>query len=65
MTVGDIVEVIRKFVPDLRVELVDAAIMNQLSYTVSPAKFRALGFEYQGNLEQGIRSTVELLRGVR
>lgn len=64
-TVGSIVEVIRKYVPDLRVELVDSAIMNQLSYTVSPARFRALGFEYQGDLDAGIRSTVELLRGVR
>jgi UDP-glucose 4-epimerase len=65
VTVGGIVEVIQKFVPDLRVELVDSAIMNQLSYTVSPAKFAALGFEYRGNLEAGIRGTVELLRGVR
>ncbi len=64
-TVGNIVEVIRKYVPDLGIKLVDAAIMNQLSYTVSPARFRALGFEYEGDLDAGIRKTVELLRGVR
>jgi UDP-glucose 4-epimerase len=64
-TVGSVVAVIRKYVPDLRVELVDSAIMNQLSYTVSAARFGALGFEFQGDLDAGIRSTVELLRGTR
>jgi hypothetical protein len=52
-------------VPDLRVELVDSAIMNQLSYTVSSERFRSLGFEFQGDLDAGVRSTVELLRGTR
>jgi nucleoside-diphosphate-sugar epimerase len=64
ITVRAIVETIRKHVPELRVELVDARIMNQLSYDVSPARFRALGFEYQGSLERGIADTVELLRGI-
>ena len=63
-TVGSIVDVIRRHVPDLKVELVDSKIMNQLSYNVSPAKFRALGFEFRGELEQGIASTVELLSGI-
>jgi nucleoside-diphosphate-sugar epimerase len=63
-TVRDIVDAIRGHVPELRVELVDARIMNQLSYDVSPARFRALGFEYEGSLERGIASTLELLRGV-
>jgi len=64
-TVGDIVRFIKKHVPDLRVELVDSAIMNQLSYTVACERFRSQGFEFHGNLEQGIRATIELLRGVR
>ena len=64
-TVGDIIEAIKKHVPDLRVEFVDSAIMNQLSYTVSCERFRSLGFRFEGNLVEGIRSTVELLRGVR
>jgi nucleoside-diphosphate-sugar epimerase len=64
-TVGSIAETIKKYVPDLRVELVDSAIMNQLSYTVSSERFRSLGFEFQGDLDAGVRSTVELLRGTR
>jgi nucleoside-diphosphate-sugar epimerase len=39
--------------------------MNQLSYTVSCDKFRQLGFSFQGSMEQGIRETIEWLRGVR
>jgi nucleoside-diphosphate-sugar epimerase len=64
-TVHDIVETIREFVPDLRIELVDTRIMNQLSYTVSSRKFDGLGFQYGGNLREGVGATVGLLRGLR
>jgi nucleoside-diphosphate-sugar epimerase len=64
-TVSQIVEAIRAEVPDLRVEFVDTRIMNQLSYEVSNAKFRALGFAFEGNLPRAIRETVDLLRAVR
>jgi nucleoside-diphosphate-sugar epimerase len=64
-TVRQITDVIREHVPDLRIKLVDSAIMNQLSYTVSAEKFRALGFPFQGNLARGIRETVELLRAAK
>src|SRR5262249_6491804 len=64
-TVGAIVEIIRKYVPDLRVTFVDSQIMNQLSYTVAREKFTARGFKFQGDLERGIRETIELLRDVR
>lgn len=64
-TVNDIVEAIREFVPGLRVEFVDSRIMNQLSYTVLSDKFRALGFRTEGDLREGVRQTVSLLRGVR
>lgn len=63
-TVSEIVEAIRAYVPDLQVELVDNRIMNQLSYTVSDARFRARGFEVQGDLRRGIADTVSLLRGL-
>ncbi len=65
VTVRDIVNVIRGFVPDLRVELVDAQIMNQLSYTVACEKFKKLGFSFEGDLVTGVRESVERLRQVR
>ena len=64
-TVREIVEAIREFVPDVKVGLVDARIMNQLSYMVSCRKFSALGFRFKGDLRRQIAHSVALLRGVR
>lgn len=63
-TVREIVDAIRAHVPDLVTELVDSRIMNQLSYTVSDARFRAAGFDVRGDLQRGVAETVELLRGL-
>jgi len=64
-TVREIVSAIQEFVPDVAVSLVDARIMNQLSYTVSCDKFTALGFHFSGNLRQRVSESVALLKGVR
>jgi len=64
-TVAEIVDEIRRHIADVQVELVNAQIMNQLSYTVSCEKFRALGFEFRGTFAQGIEETLQLLRGLR
>ena len=64
-TVREIIEAIRRSVPDLTVSLVDARIMNQLSYTVSCERFCALGFRFSGDLQLRIDESVALLRGVR
>lgn len=61
-TVRDIVETIRAFVPDVRLELVDNAIMNQLSYEVSCQRFRDCGFAFTGDLVRGVGETISLLR---
>lgn len=64
-TVSDILETLKKVCPGLAVTPVDSPIMNQLSYTVSGARFEALGWRPRGNLERGIRDTCEMLRGAR
>jgi nucleoside-diphosphate-sugar epimerase len=64
LTVRQIVDAIREQVGDLRVELVDTRIMNQLSYEVDRRKFEALGFGFRGDLHRGIRETVALLRAL-
>jgi nucleoside-diphosphate-sugar epimerase len=64
-TVREIVETIKVSLPDLAISLVDARIMNQLSYEVSSSKFTALGFQFAGDLRQRVAETVALLRGVR
>ena len=60
-TVSDVVEAIRVRVADIEVSFVDAPIMNQLSYEVSDARFRRLGFVPEGELAAGIAETVTLL----
>ena len=63
-SVGQIVEAISAFVPDVTIEYVDSSIMNQLSYAVSAERFRAQGFEFTSNLELGLRDTITLLKGM-
>ncbi len=60
-TVRQIVESIRRYIADLQVEFVDTRIMNQLSYEVLDARFRAAGFQASGDLDRGVRDTLALL----
>ncbi len=64
-SVKSIVDIIAKQVPDLVIEYVDSQIMNQLSYTVANERFKGMGFEFKGSLEEGITSTIQLIKGVR
>ena len=65
VTVDDILQIISQYVPDFKINFVDTAIMNQLSYHVSNERFRKMGFECKGDLENGIRQTIDMLNGVR
>lgn len=61
-TVRNIVEIVQRFIPQVEIKFVDTRIMNQLSYDVSNQRFRDLGFQFKGSLEQGIGNTIALLR---
>lgn len=60
-TVRQVVDTIREFVPNIKIELVDSKIMNQLSYEVSSGKFEGRGFKFTGDLRRGIGETINLL----
>jgi UDP-glucose 4-epimerase len=62
-TVTEIVDAIRAQVPHLSVTLVDEWTMNELSYEVSCERFKALGFEFRGDLRTSIARTLSLLAG--
>lgn len=64
-SIGKIVDIISAYVPNISIEYVDSQIMNQLSYNVSNNRFCDLGFEFKGDLEQGIGKTVDLLKRAR
>lgn len=61
-TVKMLLDIIALHIPDMATRYVDTPIMNQLSYAVTTERFRSLGFEFRGSLEQGIADTIELLR---
>jgi UDP-glucose 4-epimerase len=63
-TVGEIVETILKYIPETKIEYVDSRIMNQLSYEVLCEKFKASGFVFNGNIADGIRQTIDYLKGI-
>lgn len=62
-TVRDIVDTIRKFVPELEVRQVESPIMNQFSYDVSCEKIIGAGFRFTGDLDAAVQATVGLLQG--
>jgi nucleoside-diphosphate-sugar epimerase len=61
-SISNIVNIISRHVSDISVKYVDSEIMNQLSYHVSNKRFRDLGFEFEGDLENGIGKTIDLLK---
>ena len=62
LTVRQVVDTIREFVPGLEVTFVDNRIMNQLSYEVSCERFIKEGFVFSGDLRRGIGETITLIR---
>ena len=61
-TVREVVDSIKTFIPDLQVEFVDSRIMNQLSYEVLNTRLDEKNFIFQGDLRQGIKETIFLLK---
>ena len=61
-TVKEVVNSIKIFVPTLEIEFVDSKIMNQLSYEVLNTRLTEKDFVFQGNLKQGIKNTISLLK---
>ncbi len=57
-SVGDIIEIIKKFQKDVCISFVDSAIMNQLSYEVSSDKIKKTGLILNGSLSKCIEETI-------
>ena len=62
VTVRQVIESIRNYIPSLEVEFVKSRIMNQLSFEVLNTRLLAQGFVPQGNLEEAIKQTIYLLQ---
>lgn len=64
-TVQDIIDAIASFGLQPRVKFVDTAIMNQLSYEVGNARLDGSGFQFLGDLKDGVHSTLAKLAQAR
>ena len=63
-SVGEIVGMIKEWVPNVQTVTVDSPLLNQLSYEVSPQKLVDAGFEFRGQVRYGIMETLRLLGGM-
>ncbi len=63
-TVNQILTIIKKYKKQINVKLVNAAIMNQLSYHVSKKKIEKEGLYLNYNIENDIKNTLKLLGNI-
>ena len=64
-TVKEIIDCIKLYKKDLKINFVKTQIMNQLSYEVSSKKIKKLGFESKDKLKDGISDTLKLLSKIQ
>ena len=57
--VGEVVDAIREFVPEVQVTITSTPSLNQLSYVLDNAKIRKLGFEFRYGLKEGIKDIID------
>jgi nucleoside-diphosphate-sugar epimerase len=62
LTVNDIIQYIKQYIPELDIQYVDTEIMNQLSYEVSSQRIKEQGFGFKGNIRENVAETITLLR---
>ena len=63
-TVNQILKKIKKYKKNIKIKLVNSAIMNQLSYHVSSKKLESNGLYLKGNIENDIKKTLKLLSNI-
>ena len=61
-TVNEIVNIIRKSIPNLNIQLENTKIMNQLSYEVASEKIKKYGFCFKDKIEIGILDTLNTIK---
>jgi len=61
-TVRNVVDIIKKYIPDVEIKMTKSPIINQASYEVSREKVEKQGFEFEGNMDRGIKETIEAFR---
>lgn len=60
----EILDTIKEIIP-VKIEITKSPLLNQKPYHVNDEKIRKLGFIYNDNLEQHMRETIELFKGIK
>lgn len=63
-TVNNIIEAIKKYIPEVQIQFVESQIMNQLSYDVDNKKSIKRGIHYTGDLNRSLKEAIGNLKGV-
>tara|TARA_B100001964_G_scaffold1813_1_gene2111 strand:- start:248 stop:1186 length:939 start_codon:yes stop_codon:yes gene_type:complete len=63
-TVSEIINIIKSYKKNIKINLVKTRIMNQLSYKVLSKKILKKGFKSKSNINLGIKETINLLQGI-
>ena len=63
LTIRQLISKIKKY-KKIKINYVSSKIMNQLSFTVNCDKIKKKGFRFKGNLDQQIKDTLNLFRGI-
>lgn len=61
LTVKEVVKVIKRFIPKLKITYINSPIMNKLSYKVDCKKIMDWGFKPHGNIENAVKKTLDKL----
>lgn len=61
----EVLEVIKKVKPDVKVTITKSPLLNQKPYETSREKFLSLGFEYKDDLESSVRESLELFGAIK
>ena len=64
-SVKEIIDIIRKYEPNVKMKLVKSKIMNELSYDVSSKKIQKKGFIFSKTLDEGIKDTINLFKSIK
>jgi nucleoside-diphosphate-sugar epimerase len=58
-SVREIVNLIKKYIPDVEIKLTKTKYLNQLSFAVDSSKIDRLGFKIMHNIDEGIKEMVD------
>ena len=63
-TVTEVLAQIQRHVPSVQIVTVPSKAMNDLSFGVCTKKIQRVGFEFSGDISQGVSCTIDLLKSV-